>query len=312
MDGLDVKLETITPKQASAYLKLNLENNRTISKRWVGNIALLMEKGQWDLNGETIKFSIDENGQEVLIDGQHRLMAIVQYGKPFNQLVVRGLPVDTFKTIDSGRKRQAHDVLKIMGHSQTTLLAAAARILTKYKADPFFYNLDRSVPTPDILQTLKEHPKLEESCSIGHRGRYLAPGSMLVFLHYILRESGYEMAINDFCVKLADGVSMVQGDPVLTFRERIMRVKASGSRINRRMHFGMLLKTWNYTLDQKAIEKLKFKPDDEIPYIHGVLYDKLFGKEHPTRPTEDERKEKDGRLRKNLTRNSSQMSLAGM
>lgn len=279
-----VEVENITPSLAAEYLTNNLPNNRSISRRWVAKIVTLMKSDNWSLNGESIKFGFDpKEGKDILIDGQHRLAAIVEAGISVEMLVVRGLPMDSFKTIDSGRKRQAHDVLRIMGYGQSTLLAAGLRLLYKYSKDPFLNNLEMSVATVEMLDLFKEHPHMMTSVAMGHRGRFIVPGSFLVWLHYVVYQSGHTALIDDFCLKLSDGISMVSGDPVLTLRERVFRIKATGARINRRYHFGMLVKTWNSVYNGEDVKKLRFKPDEDIPKVEGVDYQKLFGIPHMTK-----------------------------
>ena len=72
-----MKVETITPKLAEKWMEAN-KNNRPLRRSLVGRYAGAIRRGQWELNGESIKF--DEDG--VLFDGQHRLAAVVEANKP--------------------------------------------------------------------------------------------------------------------------------------------------------------------------------------------------------------------------------------
>lgn len=69
-------IETVTPMKAARWLKRNIANRR-VSPKVVRNYAGDMSRGEWLLNGEAIKFDRDGN----LLDGQHRLGAIVHNGK---------------------------------------------------------------------------------------------------------------------------------------------------------------------------------------------------------------------------------------
>ena len=57
-----------------------------------------MEAGNWQWNGESIKFAEDGT----LLDGQHRLAAIAESGVTLPVLVVRGLPNETQETAVDG------------------------------------------------------------------------------------------------------------------------------------------------------------------------------------------------------------------
>jgi len=111
--------ETITPSIAEAMLGYNSEN-RNINHRRVAVIRDDILADRWEFNGDAIRF--DENG--IMIDGQHRLAAIVMAGKSVASLVVRGVPVAARKTIDQGKSRSLADVLKIeRGLSQASAMS---------------------------------------------------------------------------------------------------------------------------------------------------------------------------------------------
>ena len=73
-------LETITPSIAAAWLARNM-NNRRPNQRIIDELAAAITAGLWHTTHQGIAF--DELGQ--LIDGQHRLLAIVKAGvaEPF-------------------------------------------------------------------------------------------------------------------------------------------------------------------------------------------------------------------------------------
>lgn len=106
---MDIKdlLETITPEMAEDLLSRNdCPQQRNISKMHVQEWARLMRSGQWDnYTPEPIKIS--ENNR--LMDGQHRLSAIVEYGSPVQMSVIRGCKQASFKNLDSGRRRAMKD-----------------------------------------------------------------------------------------------------------------------------------------------------------------------------------------------------------
>ena len=93
------KEETITPALAEKYLSTNVEHQRHINTPKVALYAKMMKDGDWALDGQSIKFA--KNGRsQVLIDGQHRLHAIILSGVPVEMVVQRGLELSAFKTLD--------------------------------------------------------------------------------------------------------------------------------------------------------------------------------------------------------------------
>ena len=75
---MKTQAKNITPKMAAEMLErhLNPENQRRQSQSVVESYARAMRAGQWLLTHQGI--AIDTNGE--LVDGQHRLSAIVASG----------------------------------------------------------------------------------------------------------------------------------------------------------------------------------------------------------------------------------------
>lgn len=101
-------VEVVTPQVASLYLKCN-NGNRKIRENHVRILAGAIRRGEWKLTHQGIAFS--ESGR--LLDGQHRLSAIVEADTPVQLVVVRGLPDDAFMALDIGNRRTTADILAL-------------------------------------------------------------------------------------------------------------------------------------------------------------------------------------------------------
>lgn len=102
--------EFITPEIAMEYLKLNMACNRPINARRVKELTTDIQNGNWQLNGDTIRF----NKKGELIDGQHRLTAIAKSGCTVMTGVTRNIENDV-TIIDRGRIRSTSQVLQMGG-----------------------------------------------------------------------------------------------------------------------------------------------------------------------------------------------------
>lgn len=126
---MNAAVETITPELAQIYLARNTKNYRRINQRTVEEYAKDMAAGRWAENGECIKFHADGR----LLDGQHRLRAIIKAGCPIKMLVVHGITADD-SVIDVGRGRTARQIIEANGFSaafrDTTTISAIAIFLT--------------------------------------------------------------------------------------------------------------------------------------------------------------------------------------
>ena len=104
-----MKFQTIavTPDIAKDWLKKN-PSNRAVRPTYVKQLAASMKRGEWATNHQAIAI----NGSR-LIDGQHRLMAVIQSGLPSVKMsVVTDADVSTFDTIDIGAKRSNADIYR--------------------------------------------------------------------------------------------------------------------------------------------------------------------------------------------------------
>lgn len=111
--AMETKLVNVTPEMAREWLTHNMAGNRPVLKGTVHSYARQMRNGTWNLTHQGIAF--DENGE--LIDGQHRLAAIVEANMPVPVNVTTGVcraPGEVF-TIDMGRKRTYANVIQMSG-----------------------------------------------------------------------------------------------------------------------------------------------------------------------------------------------------
>lgn len=98
----------ITPQMATDMLSHNMRNRRLNEKR-VRAYAKDIVRGQWTITPTPISFAEDGT----LIDGQHRLSAIVTANTPVTMLVAYDVPVNS--VIDRGLPRDSGASLYIRG-----------------------------------------------------------------------------------------------------------------------------------------------------------------------------------------------------
>lgn len=125
---------TITPEMASNFLS-RTRINRPISRRFVDLYISDIKEDRWVENGLPIIFN--EFGE--LIDGQHRLTAIVKSGISQNCWIWTGRPNDLIRVLDIGKPRSAVDIGKISGIQVSHRYVACVNslILPSYKKNNF-------------------------------------------------------------------------------------------------------------------------------------------------------------------------------
>lgn len=97
----------ITPELAKKWLAAN-KDNRHARPSHINNLAREIKNGKWTLTHQGIAFS--SAGR--LIDGQHRLEAIIAAGEPVFMAVFIGLDDNMFGALDRGIRRTLTDELR--------------------------------------------------------------------------------------------------------------------------------------------------------------------------------------------------------
>jgi hypothetical protein len=113
----------MTPEVAKAILAHHNTNNRPMRAKHLTDLSREMRDGRWRLTGEAIIFGKDLR----LLNGQHRLTAVVNSGVTIVTDIRAGIEEDTFAVIDRGKVRDAGDVLSIAGMPNPTRLGRAIR-----------------------------------------------------------------------------------------------------------------------------------------------------------------------------------------
>lgn len=132
---MNITEETITPQTASEMLRHN-KVNRPIKKPNLDFLMRQMQDGSFCCNGEPIIFDEDSN----LVDGQHRLTAIVKTGISTNMLIVRNVPRENARNYDGGAGRTIADQFVIDGeppyhHNNAIIAAIMSAYVCKYDID---------------------------------------------------------------------------------------------------------------------------------------------------------------------------------
>src|SRR5262245_54162495 len=120
------RVETITPDRAQRLL-LKTEQlgftNRGLRRYHIDKLAHAMSLGQWRVTHEALAL----NKEGGVLDGQHRLHAIVQSDVPVDMLVIRDAEPESFAVVNTGTARTTADSLKVAGYHDVNHLSAVVR-----------------------------------------------------------------------------------------------------------------------------------------------------------------------------------------
>lgn len=161
--SVEIKRITITPEYAKRLLESNFEGQRNVRSHIVERYAADMESGAWN---EDVGGLIVVSDTNKVIDGQHRLHALIKSGKNINFYVQTGVEESAYKVIDSGMSRTVTDVIDC---KSKTAVAAIARIMAGLrKGLPLKTSMMGSAPiskTENIEYIERNTPILEKAAS---------------------------------------------------------------------------------------------------------------------------------------------------
>lgn len=244
---MEIRIEVITPQKAAYYLEKN-KRNRTLSTHVVKNYAEQMRSGTFKETGDSIKF--DTNG--ILIDGQHRLQAIIMSGVSCKFVIAENLHETAFDCLDIGKKRGAGDSLSILGCANAARVAAMLRVLYVLRTEPSglipITKLKGGglVSNADVVTLFKEEPKSEELVSLigkGHKTALSYCGSGLLGLFYDCWKKEPDVVL-DFFTKISTGVNLQEHHPILYLRHYLMRDAMAPIKLPNGLKYWLFIKIW--------------------------------------------------------------------
>lgn len=218
------RIELVTPSTAAAWLRSN-ENNRRRDDSRVALYLRSMQRGEWRAYlGDPIRFA-NHNGTEILIDGQHRLTAVVEYGHPIEFRVIRGLSVDDRRFIDQGKARTGSDIARWAGiPNATNAMSVARRVMAWDRGDHLLALKDLSRWTSnEVVVWIQNNPLLIDSVRIGRTvraGCRPIRASTAGAAHFILARDHDRERAGEFFARLGDGQNLSAGSPILALRNR--------------------------------------------------------------------------------------------
>jgi hypothetical protein len=256
--GLDITVELITPRRAQEYLGFNI-SNRNLRSGHIDALARDITADHWQLTHMPLAFDMDGN----LIDGQHRLHAILKAGTPQPMIVVRGVHKSVQEVIDAGAARSGADALKLSGRVDVNHPAVAAVARTAILWEEGHHrvvrpgvNGSRKVTNSEITAWVDEQNALPEdgvnvinavsmSRMWHHEVTNLIPLSVVAFAFLILGNVDIDDATNFFTS--LDKLEFGEGneDPLrqLYQRENLAQRDREGLRISQHLYY--IMTAWN-------------------------------------------------------------------
>lgn len=239
---LNVPVELVTPEMAAKYLATTVKNRKPV-KSAVNQYAVSILGCLWGFNPQPIIFSDKGN----LMDGRHRMLAIIASGIAIPLVVIRGVPASSFDVVDGGTSRSLKQVMKMENIPMADAVASIVRTVIVYEsmnytklshaggvcnreALLFYHN-----HTDEVIRAAEWGVKIKE----GKHGTLGAGG----FLAYILFAIAPKKAA-EFLEGIATGANLPTGSPILRYRNKYAALRAQAT-VHRNTQVDMMFEAWN-------------------------------------------------------------------
>lgn len=265
VEGL--KIITITPEKAMQLLERN-NINRPLNDQHVKRIARQITDGKWRFNGDTIKIATTND----VLDGQHRLWAIIEAKTPVDTIIVEGIEREAFATIDTLRKpRSFADIVALNGTSRhrnyiasalTWLIRWQSGVIETYKAP------ENRVENSDIETAFAQNPGIVRAVEECHKARGIGSTAIIAFLYYVIFNRNEKLA-ERMIDTLADPAGIGVNDPFFRFRAYLAADHRRPKDALTTIALG--IKAANAAYENKKIQTLSWKSQGKSPEAFPTL-----------------------------------------
>jgi hypothetical protein len=245
---ISVKVEWIGPEEARELLDLNTGNFRNKDQSRVNLYAKEMAAGRWELTGDTIKISSDG----VLLDGQHRLLAVIKAGVRVQMMIARGVESSGYM-IDRGKPRTISQWCSHVGIQNASKVSAASKLILAYQKGLWTKPSLNVYEIPDSEQVdfIEKNAELLSLCvKQGRLSERVLSTALVAAVLYIGCDGRPPQDVSIatwFSESLAHGNGLSEKDVVLHLRNRLLQQRQQ-SKIDRYLLRALVTIAWNKTV----------------------------------------------------------------
>lgn len=257
----------ITPAYAKELLQMNVTNRR-VRKPALNAYSRDMKAGKWkDETGELIKIS----KSNVLLDGQHRLLALIDANVSLYFHVASDVNDDVFTVLDTGKSRGGSDTLQVYGAKNYTRISAIIQSYHVLKRGNLSFKLTAGSQTKLTNHSILEMYIEKESFwqEIGKKAdswynhfskilTYSTVGSFYALFYDINPDQAKEF-FDQLCIPK----HYPKNPTIIILNKKLIEDKISNRKITSAYRNAYILKTWNSFRSNKNIKILSYNPEKE-------------------------------------------------
>ena len=275
-DEMAARIVLVTPEIALAWLDRN-DQNRALSRDTAKVLSAEMSNGYWRENGESVVF--DRAG--ILIDGQHRLQAVLNSGHTYRVPVITGIEAEARPTVDTGKKRSGAANLQMAGEKNGAVLSSALIMWRGYAArdaramtHPASREPEFRTSIPRIMEYVDEVPGIREAVSeslalrAAGPGRAFVPSSEVALVWLAIVASGASKSrAKEFLGCVLSGFNLTEDSPIVGLRRRLLEGLRPGLRLDKRERLALVLKTWQLWSTGRTRKVIVWSPVEPFPFL---------------------------------------------
>jgi hypothetical protein len=274
-DRLTARVVRLTPAIAAQWLERN-DQNRPMSRTNATTLGNEMTAGHWRENGESVVF--DSAVPPVLMDGQHRLQAVIDTGHEYNCPVISGVEPAARPTVDRGQKRSVANNLQMAGEMNGSALAATIVLWAGYeRRTARDMTQSRRMSVTGMTEFLALWPRLREAVTAARKlrpagqGRTMVPTSEVALVWMAISESGApEERAGEYLGAVLSGFDLSPGNPILALRRRLQDQVGTAHRMQKRERIALILRTWQLWSAGETRQQIRWEAGAAFPFLARV------------------------------------------
>jgi hypothetical protein len=264
----------IDPVFAAELMRLNTKN-RPVRTPAVKQMAGDMSLGNWKFNGDSIRIS--KTG--VLLDGQHRLMALIESGTTQRFNIQTGLEDEVFDVIDIGRLRTASDAVAVKGHKNYGNIAGAIKLIIAYDRGSLRRTAaggigEDRISNHDVIKYLETKINIDDmnECAtfgnkFAYKAKFFSPNTYCAFLYMFMQKDRDAAFLFFDLLTSGENISATNWSPVFLLRNKLIKHMSSAVAIRTVDKYAVLIKAWNAFRAEKQLKQLSWQPSEDFPTI---------------------------------------------
>lgn len=256
--------ELITPKIAKAYLSMS-KGNRRLNEDMVSSYTKDMLNDMW--RGDTAEpIKITDTG--ILIDGHHRLNAVIKSNKSQYFTVAKGLPSESMAVLDTGKTRTSTDLFNInkIPHGNTIPSMIVQYNLISNGIVKSSGRRNSRLNNREVLEVYYKEPEFWKTVVNRSEIWYksfakILPPSLIGGMYALLYKKHGEIAIS-FFEQLTTGKD-ITNNSIHLLRNRLIADKVSVNKVTPAIKKALIIKSWNAFYQDVNLKTLRYSPEKE-------------------------------------------------